>query len=79
MKIFGTKKEPVAGSKIPRVSKMSDTELMSWFNSTVMNVGINFDMWRYHDAPLEELEMSVDSLTEIWNEIKARKNGRDGT
>lgn len=76
MKLFGTKKAPLEGSKVPRVSKLSDSELMAWFNNLVMDVGTNFDMWRYHDAPIEELEMSVDSLTEIWTEIKARKRGR---
>lgn len=79
MRVFGSKKESPAGSKIQRISKMSDTELMSWFNNCVMEVGINFDLWRYHDTPIDELEMAVDSLTEIWAEIRARKHGRDNS
>lgn len=77
MKFFGNKTESLTGSKVPRIAKMSDSELLSWFNNLIMEVGINFDQWRYHDAPLEELGTSVDLLTDIWTEIRARKSGRD--
>lgn len=76
MKLFGNKRGPLEGSKIPRVSNLSDNELMSWFNNLIMDVGTNFDTWRYHDTPLEELEMSMDSLIEIWTELKVRRRGR---
>lgn len=79
MRVFGNKKEAPKGSTISRVSKMSDTELLSWFNNAIMEVGINFDSWRYHDTPIGELDMSVNSLSEIWTEIKARKHGRDNS
>lgn len=79
MKIFGNKKAPLEGSKVPRVSRMADSELLSWFNLNIMEVGIQFDNWRYRDNPLKELDMAMESLTEVWAEIKARQSGRDNS
>ena len=79
MKIFGNKKESLEGSKVQRVSKLSDSELLSWFNLNIMEVGAQFDQWRYHDSSLEELGMAMDSLNEIWAEIRARQSGRNNS
>lgn len=79
MKIFGNKKEPLEGSKLARVSRMTDSELLSWFNLNIMEVGAQFDHWRYHDNPLKELDMAMESLTEVWAEIRARQSGRDNS
>ena len=77
MKIFANKKAPLEGSKVQRVSKLPDNELLSWFNLNIMEVGAQFDQWRYHDSSLEELSMAMDSLNEIWAEIRARQSGRN--
>lgn len=77
MKVFGNKKAPLEGSKVARVSKLPDNELLSWFNLNIMEVGAQFDQWRYHGATLKELDMAMDSLNEIWAEIRARQSGRN--
>lgn len=63
------------GSNIPRVKNLSEPELMSWFNSTLMSLGVSFDNWRYREGSTTEVSDSLNALSEIWKEIKHRRNG----
>jgi len=76
MGIFKQKQPMLNGSTLPRVSKLSDSELSSWFSVGVMEVGLRFDLWKHHDDPMEEVDTAMTALTEMWAEIKARENGR---
>jgi hypothetical protein len=75
MKLFSKQKEEPTGSSIPRIAKMETPELLSWFNSQIMHLGNTFDEWRYHDSPESYVDESMEALSELWKEIKIRKNG----
>lgn len=77
MKVFNKQKEPKSGSSIPRISKLTDQDLMSWFDAAIMGLGASFDSWRYHDGPIDEVKSVVDSIKEMWAEIEAREDGRN--
>ena len=79
MKVFRKEKVELTGSKIPRISKLSDSELASWFNVAAMEVGVHFDAWRHHDGPTEEVDTVLEALTELWAEIKERENGQSSS
>lgn len=76
MKIFNTKKTESPVNKLPRIAKLSDSELLSWFDSAIMNLGSHFDSWRYHDGPSEEVDTVLTALNGLWSEIKEREDGR---
>lgn len=38
-----------------------------------MWMGRNFDAWRHHDAPIEEVTLQLEHLTSIWQEILKRE------
>lgn len=63
------------GSGIPRIKNLSEPELMAWFNSSLMSLGVSFDSWRYRDGSITEVSDTLNALGEIWKEIKYRKNG----
>lgn len=79
MKLFGNKKTKGTVSRIPRIAKLSDSELRSWFDSAVMNLGSHFDSWRYHDGPPGEIDTVLEALNELWAEIKEREDGRNAS
>jgi len=79
MKVFKKEKAAPTGSKLPRISKLSDSELASWFNVAAMEVGVHFDAWRHHDGPTEEVDTVLEALNELWAEIKGRENGRSSS
>lgn len=79
MNLFKTKKQPITGSQLPRVSKLQDSELYSWFNICIMEIGNRFDQWRHHDEPLDDIDNSMLALNELWTEIRAREDGRSST
>ena len=56
----------------PRVKKLDTPSLLSWMDSTLMNVGRTFDAWRYKDAPIEEVHQAIDVLNDLWEEISNR-------
>ena len=75
MKIFTKKEEqPQNGSSIPRISKLGNGELYSWFDNTLMGLGRAFDSWRYEDGP-DEIDSYLETLNELWKEISVRNNG----
>lgn len=79
MGLFKNNKQMLNGSTMPRVSKLSDSELSSWFSVCVMEVGLRFDLWKHHDDPMEEVDTAMTALTEMWAEIKAREHGRSNS
>ena len=79
MKLFGNKKEPIRGSSIPRISKMSEYDLISWMDASIMHLGSAYDTWRDHDELPEEVDRCLEALNEVWAEIKARQNGRSSS
>lgn len=79
MRLFNKPKEPKQGSSIPRISKLSNQDLMSWFDAAIMGLGASFDAWRYHDGPVDEVKSIVDSINEMWAEIEAREDGRSAS
>ncbi len=55
-----------------RVRRMENRELPAWFDTLVMHLGQSFDDWRYHGAPIEEVESHLETLVAIIEEIKDR-------
>lgn len=74
MKLFMKQKieEQSRGSSIPRISKMGTPELLDWFSVSVMGLGKSFDEWRYKEGP-DEISSHLNVLTEIWKELRDRK------
>jgi hypothetical protein len=52
---------------------MTTPDLVSWFDSLIMNLGKSFDTW--HQDPSEstgEMDMVMDALVALWAELKTR-------
>lgn len=56
----------------PRVKKLDNQSLLSWMDSTLMNVGMAYDAWRFKDKPAEEVSQALDVLNDLWEEISNR-------
>lgn len=56
----------------PRVKKLDNQSLMSWMDSTLMNVGMAYDAWRFKNMPAEEVSQALDVLNDLWEEISNR-------
>lgn len=56
----------------PRIKKLDTQSLLSWMDSTLMNVGMAFDAWRYKDQPAEQVNEALDVLNDLWEEISNR-------
>lgn len=57
----------------PRVRKLDTHSLIMWMDTTVMNVGMAFDGWRYHDKSMDQVSESIDVLNSLWEEICSRE------
>lgn len=59
--------------QIGRIVRMETPSLMSWMDTTIMNLGESYDKWRYHQFPAEEVTEHIRVLTAMWDEILSRK------
>lgn len=67
--IFKKKEE---APKIGRIQKIETSELTSWANTSIMNLGAVFDAWRYRNHPIEDVVLVVDNLAAMIHELKNR-------
>jgi len=67
--------KPVKGLH-PRIKKLDDQSLMSWMDSTLMNVGMAYDGWRYKGKPKEQVNEALDVLNDLWEELSNRNIDR---
>lgn len=77
MKLFKSREQPQKGSSIPRVVRLSDSELMHWMDSLIMQLGSAYDVWRDHGELPEEVDKSIEAITEVWAEMRKRQDGRN--
>lgn len=59
-------------SKIPRISKMTTPEIISWMDLTIISLGQSFDSWRYKDGTKEEVSNCLFTLKAMWDELDNR-------
>jgi hypothetical protein len=76
MKLFKSKPKELKGSSIPRVAKMSEHDLVVWMDSLIMQLGSAYDVWRDHDELPDEVDKCLEAISELWSEIKVRRDGR---
>lgn len=57
-----------------RIEKLSDSELASWLDTTIMWAGKSFDQWRYHKGSASEVSLYINSLNDLWEESCRRNN-----
>ena len=69
------KNKKTTKKEIPsRIKYLSDSELTSWIDTTIMWTGKSFDQWRYHNGPDKEVSLYIDSLNNLWEELCRRNN-----
>lgn len=56
----------------PRIKRLDTPSLLNWMDTTLMNVGMAYDGWRYHDKPMEAVGEALDVLNDLWEEISSR-------
>lgn len=56
----------------PRIRKLDTQSLMSWMDTTLMNVGMAYDAWRFKDKPIEQVNEALDVLNDLWEELSKR-------
>lgn len=67
------KKEIRSDRQIPnRIKGMSTHELKGWMNTSIMELGMIYDQWNYHNAPSDELDKIMNIVQDIWAELKIR-------
>jgi hypothetical protein len=59
-----------------RIKKLDNQSLMSWMDSTLMNVGMAYDAWRYKGKPIEQVNEALDVLNDLWEELASREIDR---
>jgi hypothetical protein len=59
-----------------RIKKLDNQSLMSWMDSTLMNVGMAYDGWRYKNKPIEQVNEALDVLNDLWEELSSRNIDR---
>lgn len=74
MKLFKKKTEPV--NSPARVQRMPDSELLTWFDSSVMRLGRTFDDFRYRGTDLRFVTEVVDEINILWLEYTSRTEQR---
>lgn len=79
MKLFKNNKQEIAGSKLSRIKKLPDSELVTWLDVLVMDLGSRLDAWRFRDQPMGDVDSAIEVITEVWKEIKVRENGRNSS
>lgn len=70
MKLFANKKE--AKNTPERIQRIETPSLLSWFDNTIMSLGMGFDGWRYHGKGTNEVDEALSALNDIWEELKKR-------
>ena len=55
-----------------RIVVMINSELKSWLNASLMELGMMFDQWQYHDAPADEVDKILKIVTDLWEELRER-------
>lgn len=55
-----------------RIKKLDNQSLMSWMDTTLMNVGQTYDAWRFKDKPAEQVNEALDVLNDLWEELSNR-------
>jgi hypothetical protein len=73
MKLFASKKE--AKNTPERIQRIETPALLSWFDNTIMSLGMGFDGWRYHGKGTTEVDEALEALNLIWYELKQRVDG----
>lgn len=68
-----TKKETTKGNVPARVTKMSTQDLVSWGSVLIMQLGLTYDNWHYHDGSADEVTETVQALSYVWEELRGRK------
>lgn len=67
------KPEEVIPRDIPaRVQRMTREELISWFDTLIMQTGSAFDAWRFHDAPIQDAVMAINAASDLLYELQMR-------
>jgi hypothetical protein len=65
-----TKKE---NNRPKRIAEMSNSELKSWLNASLMELGMMYDQWQYHDGPSSEVDKILKIVTDLWEELSERQ------
>jgi hypothetical protein len=66
------KKVETPSTKYPRIDRLSDPDLLSWFDTALVDLCRGFDQWRYKDAPSYLVQEQLSVLTAMWDEIQSR-------
>lgn len=69
--VFKKKAEP-QNSRPKRIQSMSDTELRSWLNACMMELGATYDRWQFHRGEAEEVTRVIGIVSDLWEEIQSR-------
>ena len=64
----------VTNQKLPstRVSRMELASLLNWYETTIMDLGAEFDKYRYHGKDFETVDELFEILTNIHIELGQR-------
>lgn len=57
-----------------RITSMSDSELKSWLNTCLMELGATYDQWSYHRGSPDEFDKVLTLINDLWEELKGRAN-----
>jgi hypothetical protein len=55
-----------------RIKNMSDADLRSWLNATLMEMGAVYDRWAFSRGESEEFTKVLEIVNNLWNELQSR-------
>lgn len=70
----GNRGVPSSDKISARIKKMTTSEVISWLDNSIVNLGQNFDNWRYKDLPEVEVTNSLTAVVALWDELIERSN-----
>lgn len=60
--------------RISRIEKMSNAELASWGEQSLVYLCVAFDNWRYHGYSHKEALRASETINALLNEVEQRSN-----
>lgn len=66
------KQEQQAPERPRRIRNMETPDLRGWLNTSLMELGMVFDQWQFHDGDPREVDRVLAVVNDLWAELQSR-------
>lgn len=72
VKLWSRQEKDDKPERSKRIQNMSERDLRGWLNSSLLELGMVYDQWAYHNAPANEVSKMLNIVVELWEELQER-------